>query len=111
MLGDPNSATAQGEVFSREPRIRWLFASLLMLSTFAIGVAGFGLAGFGPCTATNPKALFFSSALSVAVICGSLRALTQRQRRIRLRTLPFYLVLVVAVLFAALQFFLLLLSQ
>ena len=78
-----------------EPRIRWLFAALLVFSSFVIGLMGFGLAGFGPCAASNPIALFFSGALSALAVWGSILVLTHRQRKLRLRTIPFYLALIV----------------
>jgi hypothetical protein len=45
-----------------------MFAGLLVFSVFVIGVAGIGLARFGPCAASNPAALLFSGALSAAAI-------------------------------------------
>jgi len=79
----------QENVPPHEPRTRWLFAALLVFSSFAIGVFGFGLAGLGPCAASNPIALLFSGALSAVVLCSSVLVLTTRQRKLRLRTIPF----------------------
>jgi len=103
----PYQSTGQIELVAYEPRIRWLFAGLLVFSVFAIGVAGLGLMGFGPCTVSNPWVLFFSGSLSLAAIYSSVRVLTRRQRKVRLRSAPFYFALLVAILFASLQLFLL----
>ena len=98
-----DQSPTQNNEIAHEPRVRWLFASLLVFSAFAIGVAGLGFAGFGPCTASNPAALGVSGVLSAAAIGASVLVLTQRQRKFRLRTIPFYLILLAAFLFAALQ--------
>ena len=95
---------------SHEPRVRWLFATLLVLAAFSIGIAGFSLAGFGPCTASNPAALLISGVLSACVIYFSLNVLSRKQRRFRLRTIPFYLCLALLILFTAIQLCLFLLS-
>jgi hypothetical protein len=92
---------------SHDPRIRWLFASLLLLTTFLIGMAGFGLAGMGPCGLGSPIPLLFSSVFSIGVFFFCLHVLTVRQRRFRVRTIPFYLCFLLAALFVALQILLL----
>ena len=105
-----SSSVNPADVPAHEPRVRWLFASLLLLATFGIGIAGLGLARFGPCAASNPIALLFSAAFSVAALAGALLVLTAKQRRLRLRTIPFYLALVLCILFIAVQTLLLVLS-
>jgi hypothetical protein len=92
---------------SHDPRVRWLFASLLLLATFLIGMAGFGLAGMGPCGFSRPIALLFSSGLSIVAIFFCLDVLTGRQRRLRMRTLPFYFCFLLAAFFVGLQILLL----
>ncbi len=88
-------------------KLRWLFATLLLASVFLLGVAGFGLAGFGPCTARAPWVLFFSAALSGTALYASIRLLSAKQRKPRLKTVPFYVCFVAAALFIVLQILLL----
>jgi hypothetical protein len=85
------------------PRVRWIYATVLVFSVFFIWMAGVGFAGIGPCGAANPIALLVSALISAAALFAALFLLTERQRRFRLRTVPFYLIVVTAVLFVVLQ--------
>jgi hypothetical protein len=85
------------------PRLRWLYAAVLIFSVFFIGMAGLSLAHFGPCGAANPMALFASALISAIALVAAFLLLTEGQRRFRPRTVPFYLAVVVAVLFVLSQ--------
>jgi hypothetical protein len=85
------------------PRGRWICATVLVFSVFFIGVAGFGFAGVGPCAANNPIALLVSTTISAVALFSAFSLLTERQRRFRRRTVPFYLIVLIAVLFIAFQ--------
>jgi hypothetical protein len=85
------------------PRVRWIYATVLVFSVFFIWMAGVSLAGFGPCGAANPIALLLSALTSAAALFAALFLLTERQRRLRLRTVPFYVIVVTAVLFVVSQ--------
>jgi hypothetical protein len=95
---------------STGPRVRWIYAAVLVFAVFFIGLAGVSLAGFGPCAAANPTALLTSALISVIALVAAFLLLTDAQRRLRLRTVPFYLAVVVAVLFVLLQMLLFVLS-
>ena len=95
---------------SRDPKIHWVYASLLIVAVFCIGFAGLGLAGMGPCAFARPWVLGLSAALSVAAIYASGRVLTSKQRQLRLRTIPFYLTVLIAIVFVGLQAFIFMLS-
>jgi len=84
-------------------RTRWLFAGLSLAAAFLVGFAGFSLAGFGPCAAANPGALSVSAFLSSAALYFSVHVLTNQQRKLRGRTIPFYLCLIAAIFFTGLQ--------
>jgi hypothetical protein len=84
---------------STGPRVRWIYVAVLMFSVFFIGMAGLSLAHFGPCGAANPIALFASALVSATALVAAFLLLTEGQRRFRLRTVPFYLAVVIAVLF------------
>jgi len=88
---------------STGPRVRWVYATVLVFSVFFIGMAGLSLAHFGPCGAANPMALFASALMSATAFFAALMLPTESQRRFRLRTVPFYLAVVVAVLFVLSQ--------
>jgi hypothetical protein len=85
------------------PRVRWIYATVLVFAVFFIGVTGLGFAGIGPCAANNPIALLVSTTLSAAVLFLAFALLTEGQRRLRRRTVPFYLIVLIAVLFIAFQ--------
>lgn len=85
------------------PRVRWVYATVLVFSVFFIGVAGVGSAGYGPCGATNPDALLVSVLISAAALFATFFLLTEPQRQFRLRTVPFYVIAAIAVLFVVLQ--------
>ncbi|HEU5232046.1 MAG TPA: hypothetical protein VFU50_04235 [Terriglobales bacterium] len=107
-LGDthiPRSGMRENGFLSRsnDPKIHWIYATLLIVSAFLIGIAGFGFAGMGPCGAAKPSVLAFSSACSAAAIYSSILVLTSNQRELRLRTIPFYLAVLIAIAFAGLQ--------
>src|SRR5262245_62087868 len=95
---------------STGPRVRWIYVAVLIFSVFFIGIAGVSLAGFGPCAAANPTALLASALISATALVAAFLLLTEAQRRFRLRTVPFYLAVVVAVLFVLLQTLLFVLS-
>ncbi len=99
MQGTDDSQLATG------PRVRWLYASVLVCSVFFIGNAAISFAGIGPCVATNPISLVLGVLTSAIVIWFALRLLTERQRKFRLRTIPFYLAVVLAFLVILLQAF------
>ena len=95
---------------SNDPKIHWVYATLLIAAVFCIGFVGFGFAGLGPCGPVNPGVLVFSAALSVAAIYASWRVHTSKQRKLRLRTIPFYLSVVIAIAFVGFQALLFLLT-
>jgi len=95
---------------SNDPKIHWVYASLLIVAVFCIGFAGLGLAGIGPCAWARPWVLGPSAALSAATIYASGRVLTSKQRQLRLRTIPFYLTVLIAIAFVGLQTFIFTLS-
>lgn len=95
---------------SNDPKIHWIYATLLIVAVFCIGFEGLGLAGMGPCAFARPWVLGPSAALSAAAIYASGRVLTSKQRQIRLRTIPFYLTVLIAIAFIGLQAFIFALS-
>jgi NO-binding membrane sensor protein with MHYT domain len=85
------------------PRFRWLYATVLVCSVFFVGMAAVSFAVIGPCVATNPISLVLGIVTSVIAIWLAFRLLNEQQRRFRLRTIPFYIAVLVAVLVILMQ--------
>jgi hypothetical protein len=99
--------TGNTQLTATGPRVRWLYASVLVCSVFFIGNAAISFAGIGPCVATNPIWLVIGVLTSATSIWFAFRLLTERQRSFRLRTIPFYLAVVLALFVILLQLFIL----